>query len=95
VFVISTSFGLQRFGELAGDEIGVDVVRDAVGADADGAPRDEIASRGADQLGVDALDLPMRPMSTLVRSARFYSIFRAWMNAPSWPVSRPPCRHAG
>ena len=52
-------FRLQRLRELAGDEVRVDVVGDAVGADADGRDhRDEIARvEELDELGVDALDL--------------------------------------
>ncbi len=60
MFVISTSFSaFERLGELARDEVGVDVVGDAVGADADRRNhRDEVARvEELDQLGVDALDL--------------------------------------
>ena len=60
MLVISTSFSaLQRFGELAGDQVGVDVVGLAFGADADRRDhRDEVARiEQLDQLRVDALDL--------------------------------------
>ena len=51
--------GLQRLGELAGDEVGVDVVGLALAADADRRDhRDEVARvEQLDDLGVDALDL--------------------------------------
>jgi hypothetical protein len=51
--------GCERLGELSRDEIGVDVVGDAVGADADRRDHgDEVARvEELDQLGIDALDL--------------------------------------
>ena len=52
-------FRLQRLGELAGDEIGVDVVRLAVPADADRRDhRHEVPRiKELDQLRIDPLDL--------------------------------------
>ena len=52
-------FRAQRLGELAGDQVRVDVVGDAVGAHADGRDhRDEITRvQELDELGIDALDL--------------------------------------
>ena len=98
VLVISTSFSaLQRLGELAGDEVGVDVVRLAVAADADRRDhRDEVARvEQLDDLGVDALDLADEAdVDVLAARPTRSSILRAWMNAPSWPVSPtalPPC----